>query len=122
MTWDEYSDLMAENGQKVYATQIGHHGIYEGVVHQSPTVYPIRLDTHEMRLNRVMREVYPLIAWAKQGGHRCRILWPQMHSEMFRTLIGDVSRRLVDEGYTVSEKISHEKIWCRREACLQISW
>ncbi len=117
MNWNDYTDLMAANGQKVYAEKAGHHGVYSGVEKTSPTVYPHRLDTHEMRLDWVMREVWPSVKSCQSAGYKVLYYWLEHRSALLKTMIGDVTRRLVEAGYQVVEKEQ-----AGRGHWLEISW
>ncbi len=104
MIWDDYAALMRTNSRPVYATSVGHHGVYAGVEKTSPTVYPHREDTPEMRLDWVMqREVYPYLSGIKEGAP-LRVFWLEHRSTLFLTMLGDITRRLAAEGYLVEEQ------------------
>lgn len=118
MNWTDYSELMLANGQKVYADKVGHHGVYEGVEKSSPTIYPHRQDTHEMRLKWVMtREVYPWIDGIKTYHLRQRFLPIKTMTPLFRTLLADVTRALVADGYGVTEEECPINGWI-----LRVTW
>lgn len=118
MDWDQYAELMVANGHKVYAAQVGHHGVYEGVKRTSPTIYPHRLDTHEMRFDWVMKhEVWPPVKSCRKAGYKCFCFWLEHKSPLLQTMIGDITRQLATEGYQVSEQEHPENgRW------LEISW
>ncbi len=118
MNWDAYTALMAANGQPVYATRPGHHGVYEGVEHTTPTTYPHRRDTHEMRLEWVMtREVYPRLRGIKEGPYHLRCLSLDHVSPLLATMLADITRRLVGDGYHVAEETHAYYGWT-----LRVTW
>lgn len=118
MDWNQYVTLMAANDRAVYATQPGHHGVYNEIEKTSPTIYPHRLDTHEMRLEWVMKhEVWSQVKGHQRIGRKHLCFWLEHKSALLNTMISDIIRRLVAEGYQVVEK-THPT----RGHWLEISW
>ncbi len=108
-------EMMEFIGHKVYALQIGHHGIYEGVVHQTETIWPAHVDTVETRVEYLWQKCFKkhLAYFRKNTEEKTTklgytIFWfagPSPRSEfrdLYFSIHAEIEQRIRDEGYKVS--------------------
>lgn len=102
LSQEEYNEMMAYFGHKIYALQVGHHMVCEDKEYSIPTIWPERVDTKEMRLKWVIHKnsCNFLIDYAKSKNEPSRVLGGD---NLFQSMVDDIMDYYIGLKYIVTK-------------------